>query len=53
MGFTHVEFMPMMEHPFGGSWGYQPLGQFAPTALLGKPEQFALFVDRCMRPASA
>ena len=45
MGFTHVEFMPIAEHPFGGSWGYQPLGQFAPSARFGKPEQFAQFVD--------
>jgi 1,4-alpha-glucan branching enzyme len=47
MGFTHVELMPIMEHPFGGSWGYQPLGQFAPSAPLGPPEGFARFVDRC------
>ncbi len=47
MGFTHVEFMPVMSHPFGGSWGYQPLGQFAPNALLGAPEDFALLIDRC------
>ncbi len=47
LGFTHVEMMPIMEHPFGGSWGYQPLGQFAPTARLGPPNGFAAFVDRC------
>ena len=47
MGFTHLELMPIMEHPFGGSWGYQPLGQFAPSAVLGAPEAFAAFVDRC------
>ena len=47
MGFTHIELLPVMEHPFGGSWGYQPLGQFAPTAVLGPPESFARFVDRC------
>jgi 1,4-alpha-glucan branching enzyme len=47
MGFTHVELMPIMEHPFGGSWGYQPLGQFAPAARFGRPEHFAAFVDRC------
>ena len=47
LGFTHIELMPIMEHPFGGSWGYQPLAQFAPTARLGKPEGFAQFVDRC------
>ena len=47
MGFTHIELMPVMEHPFGGSWGYQPLAQFAPTARLGEPAGFATFVDRC------
>ncbi len=47
MGFTHLELLPIMEHPFGGSWGYQPLGQFAPSAPLGSPEGFARFVDRC------
>ena len=47
MGFTHIELMPIMEHPFGGSWGYQPLGQFAPSARMGPPDGFARFVDRC------
>ncbi len=47
MGFTHLELLPVMEHPFGGSWGYQPLGQYAPSARLGPPEAFAAFVDRC------
>ncbi|QJU59193.1 1,4-alpha-glucan branching protein GlgB [Sphingomonas sp. AP4-R1] len=47
MGFTHVELMPIMEHPFGGSWGYQPLSQFAPSARYGSAKQFARFVDRC------
>jgi len=47
MGFTHLELLPIMEHPFGGSWGYQPLSQFAPSARFGTPEGFAAFVDRC------
>ncbi|MGN6377237.1 MAG: 1,4-alpha-glucan branching protein GlgB [Sphingomonas sp.] len=49
MGFTHVELLPIMEHPFGGSWGYQPLSQFAPSARFGRPEDFAHFVDECHR----
>ncbi len=49
MGFTHVELLPVMEHPFGGSWGYQPLSQFAPSARFGSPEDFAGFVDACHR----
>jgi len=47
LGFTHVELLPVMEHPFGGSWGYQPLSLFAPTARHGAPRGFARFVDRC------
>jgi 1,4-alpha-glucan branching enzyme len=47
MGFTHIEFLPIMAHPFGGSWGYQPLGQFAPHAPFGAPEHFARLVERC------
>ena len=53
MGFTHVELMPIMEHPFGGSWGYQPLSQFAPSARFGQPEGFARFVDACHRAGIA
>jgi 1,4-alpha-glucan branching enzyme len=44
-GFTHVELLPITEHPFGGSWGYQPLSLFAPTARYGSPAGFARFVD--------
>ena len=47
MGFTHLELLPIMEHPFGGSWGYQPLSMFAPSARFGAPEGFSAFVDRC------
>ncbi|MBV9331571.1 MAG: 1,4-alpha-glucan branching enzyme, partial [Alphaproteobacteria bacterium] len=48
-GFTHVEFLPIMEHPFTGSWGYQPLSQFAPSARFGPAEGFSRFVDSCHR----
>ncbi|MGH7042241.1 MAG: 1,4-alpha-glucan branching protein GlgB, partial [Acetobacteraceae bacterium] len=47
MGFSHVELMPVAEHPFTGSWGYQPLSLFAPSARFGEPEGFARFVDAC------
>ncbi|GAA0725561.1 1,4-alpha-glucan branching protein GlgB [Dactylosporangium roseum] len=46
LGFTHVEFLPVMEHPFGGSWGYQVTGYYAPTARFGSPDEFRHLVDR-------
>ena len=46
LGFTHVEFLPVMEHPYGGSWGYQVTSYFAPTARFGDPDGFRYLVDR-------
>lgn len=48
-GFTHVELLPVTEHPFDGSWGYQPIGLYAPTSRFGSPDDFKHFVDRCHR----
>jgi 1,4-alpha-glucan branching enzyme len=45
-GFTHVEFLPVMEHPFFGSWGYQTTGHFAPSSRFGTPQEFMTLVDR-------
>ena len=53
MGFTHFEFLPVSEHPFDGSWGYQPTGLYAPTSRFGSPEDFAVLVDACHRAGLA
>ena len=53
LGFTHVEFLPIAEHPFDGSWGYQPTGLFAPTSRFGTPVDFINLVDACHKAGLA
>jgi 1,4-alpha-glucan branching enzyme len=49
LGFTHIELLPISEHPFDGSWGYQPIGLYAPTSRFGEPDDLRFLVDACHR----